>query len=185
MKSYLGLDMSLSSTGFFLLKEDGTNKNFEIRTEAGDFSCLVKRVRYIAEKVIEALKGEDVKLVLMEDYFMGSFAKSTIGLASLGTMVRDRLLMNGYRFVTATPTQIKKFETGSGTSKKGNMVKNVFKNHKFDTSSDNIADACAAAYLCKGYAEHAGTGSENFTKYQLEVLKKMPEMPEEPYDVSK
>ena len=91
------------------------------------------------------------------------------------------LLANGYPYIVVTPAQIKKFETGSGTSKKGNMVKNVFKNHKFDTSSDNIADACAAAYLCKGYFEWLKNKRDDFLKYQLEVLKGIKTKIEQPY----
>ena len=61
------------------------------------------------------------------------------------------------------------------------MVKNVFKNHKFDTSSDNIADACAAAYLCKGYSEWLKNKRDDFLKYQLEVLKGIKTKIEQPY----
>lgn len=168
--AYLGLDLSLSSTGFFLLRADGSCKAMEIRTLPGEYASLVKRVGAIAAKIIAECAGEGVRLVLMEDYFVGRFAASAIGLAALGTIVRDRLLANGYPYLAVPPAQIKKFESGSGASKKGNMVKNVFKNHAFDTASDNIADACAAAYFCKGYAEWLN-GSTAFHKYQLDVLK--------------
>lgn len=179
--SYLGLDLSLSSTGFFLLKDDGTNKNFEICTSPDKYPSLILRVKAIAEKIVKEIEGENVELVLMEDYYVGQFAGPVIGLAALGTIVRDRLLSNGYSYVTATPGQIKKFESGSGASKKGNMVKNVFKNHNFDTSSDNIADACAAAYFCKGFNEWKN-GKTDFLKYQIEVLKGMKTPVEKPYE---
>ena len=180
MKSYLGLDLSLSSTGFFLLRDDGSNKNMEIRTDGGNYSCLVRRVKDIAETILKQLEGEDVELVLMEDFYVGQFATPVIGLAALGTMVRDRLSANGYPYITATPSQIKKFESGSGKSQKGAMIKNVFRNHRFDTGSDNIADACAASYLCKGYCEWRGGGGD-FLKYQLDVLKGMKTPIEFPY----
>ena len=179
--SYVGLDLSLTATGFFLLREDGSNKNFEINTTAEKFPNLVRRVKAIADIIIQELKEEKIDLVLMEDYYIGKFAAPVIGLAALGTIVRDRLLSNGYPYIVVTPAQIKKFETGSGTSKKGNMVKNVFKNHKFDTSSDNIADACAAAYLCKGYFEWLKNKRDDFLKYQLEVLKGIKTKIEQPY----
>lgn len=178
--AYLGLDLSLSATGFFLLREDGSNKNFEINTTADKFPNLVRRVKAIADRIIQEMDGENVKLVLMEDYYVGKFAAPVIGLAALGTIVRDRLMTNRYNYIVAAPAQIKKFETGSGTSKKGNMVKNVFKNHNFDTSSDNIADACAAAYFCKGYWEWVG-GKQDFLKYKIEVLKGMKTKIEQPY----
>ncbi|MBP5458654.1 MAG: crossover junction endodeoxyribonuclease RuvC [Clostridia bacterium] len=176
---YLGLDLSLSSTGFFLLREDGTNKNFSIVTKPDQYTCLVKRAKAIAEKIIREIKDEDVSLVLMEDFFVGQHAHAVIGLAALGTMVRDRLSAAGYRYVTAEPSQIKKYETGKGTAKKDVMVKYVYKNHDFDTNCNDIADACAMAYLCKGYVEYL-KGGRDFFKYQLQVLKIMHQI-EEPY----
>lgn len=183
MKSYLGLDLSLSSTGFFLLREDGSNRNMEIRTEGGNYTCLVRRVKDIAETILKQIEKEDVVLVLMEDFYVGRFATPVIGLAALGTIVRDRLSSNGYSYITATPSQIKKFESGSGTSQKGAMIKNVFKNHRFDTSSDNIADACAASFLCRGYVEWK-LGRKDFLKYQIDVLKGMKTPIEYPYNKS-
>lgn len=108
----------------------------------------------------------------MEDYFSGQQPNSVIKLAILGTIVRCRLLDNGYRYMAFAPTQVKKFETGSGTSPKDNMLKSVFKKHGFDTNSNNVADACAIAYLGKGYYEWLN-GRRDFLKYEVEVLKKV------------
>ena len=63
------------------------------------------------------------------------------------------------------PTQVKKFETGSGVAPKDNMLKSVFKKHGFDTTSNNVADACAIAYLGKGYYEWMN-GRRDFLKYE-------------------
>ena len=178
--SYLGLDLSLSATGVFVLRDDGTCRGFEINTDPKTYPDLLRRTKAIAEKILEEMKDEKIDLTLMETYFMGQFANSVISLAVLGTMVRYRLLAGGYRYIEATPQQIKKFESGSGTSKKGNMVKNVFRNHGYDTSSDNIADACAAAYLCRGYAAWQ-QGKTDFLKYQTEVLKGMKKPIQLPY----
>ncbi len=180
--SYLGLDLSLTGTGFFLLKDDGTNINCEIKTKPGDFPSLIRRVKFISEKILEKIGQEKPTLVLLEDYFigMGSSGNTVKALACLGTIVRDRLLANGYSYLACKPSQIKKFETGKGTAQKDNMLKDVFKHHGFDTSSNNIADACAMAYMCKGYVEFQ-KGEQNFTKFQLEVLKGIKEPIELPY----
>jgi len=172
MRSYLGLDLSLTATGFFLLYEDGTNKNLEICTKPDRFPSLIKRAKHIADTILEQLQGEDVVLVLLENYFVGKFANSAINLATLGTMVRDRLLARGLKYIAVQATTIKKYESGCGTAKKGLMVKHVYQNHHFDTPSDNIADACAMAYLCKGYVEWLAGRKPEF-KYQVEVLKKL------------
>ena len=57
--SYLGLDLSLSSTGFFLLKDDGTNKNFEICTSPDKYPSLILRVKAIAEKIVKEIESID------------------------------------------------------------------------------------------------------------------------------
>lgn len=182
MGGFLGLDLSLTGTGFFLLKEDGTSISCEIKTKPGDFSSLIRRVKFIAEKILEKIGDEPIELVLLEDYFIGvGSSGSTIkSLACLGTIVRDRLLANGFSYLACKPSQIKKFETGSGTAQKDNMLKDVFKHHGFDTSSNNIADACAMAYMCKGYVENL-KGKGEFTKFQKEVLKGISEPVEKPY----
>lgn len=182
MKSYLGLDLSLTATGFFLLREDGSNKNFELKTEPSKFPSLIRRIGFIADKIVSELEGEEVELVMMEDCYAagGVFAGTGILLSALGTMVRERLLRAGHRYITATPGQIKKFETGSGKAGKGVMIKFVFRNHNFDTSSDNVADACGTAYFCKGYCDWKNDKTD-FFQYQMEVLKGMKVKIEEPY----
>lgn len=183
--SYLGLDLSLTGTGFFLLKDDGTNINCEIKTKPGDFKSLIRRVKFIADTIINKIENENIDLVLLEDYFIGNGSSgSTVkSLACLGTIVRDRLLSNGYSYLACKPSQIKKFETGSGNAQKDNMLKDVFKHHNFDTSSNNIADACAMAYMCKGYCDYK-KGTSDLLKSQMEVLKNITEPVEAPYKIN-
>ena len=168
--NYLGLDLSLSSTGFYMICEDGKDIALEIDTKPQDFGGDIERADYIASYIIGQLDGRDVNIA-MEDFFTGKQPGSVIKLAILGTMVRARLLEHGFRYVTFAPSQIKKFETGKGIAPKDTMLKSVFKRHNFDTSSNNIADACAIAYLCRAYHEWMG-GRRDFLKYEQEVLKK-------------
>ena len=169
--AYVGLDLSLSATGFYLIKESG-NDYTEIRTKPADFSCDIARVEYIADCILERLKGYDISFVMLEDYFTGQQPGTVIQLAVLGTVVRYKLLTNGYSYLAVAPTQIKKYATGKGNAPKDNMLKAVFKNYDFDTNSNNIADACAIAHLNKSYSEFLN-GKKDFLKYELEVLKKI------------
>jgi hypothetical protein len=122
--------------------------------------------------ILEKIKGIPITFIGIEDFFSGKQAISVIKLAILGTMVRSRLLDNGYSYMAFAPTQVKKFETGSGVAPKDTMLKSVFKKHNFDTNSNNIADACAIAYLGKGFYEWQA-GKKDFLKYETEVLKKV------------
>lgn len=172
MKDYVGLDLSLTATGFYLIKRDGTSDYAEIKTKPDEFPNEIARVDHIADVILEKLKGTDIEFIAMEDFFSGQQAMSVIKLAILGSIVRYRLLGAGYSYLAFAPTQIKKFETGSGNAPKDNMLKSVFKKHNFDTNSNNIADACAIAYLGKAYSEYK-QGKGGFAKYELEVLKKV------------
>jgi crossover junction endodeoxyribonuclease RuvC len=169
--SYLGLDLSLTATGFYLITEDKP-VFMEIKTKPEKFPNEIARVDYIADVILENIKKYKVKFIALEDFFSGQQAMSVIKLAILGSIVRYRLLEAGYSYLAVAPTQIKKFETGKGVAPKDNMLKSVFKKHGFDTNSNNIADACAIAHLGKSYCEYLG-GKRDFAKYELEVLKKI------------
>lgn len=172
MKKIIGLDLSLSSTGWFVIDEN--IQYGELKTTPQKFPNPIQRVQYIADfilKKIEEHKGVD--LVIMQDYFVGQQSQTVIKLAMLGTIVRYKLLQNNIGFLTVMPTQIKKFETGKGNGHKDNILKSVYKKHGFDIESNNTADACAIAYLGKAYLEYKDDGKKDFAKYQLEVLKKI------------
>ena len=170
-KKVIGLDLSLTATGWFLL--DDNKQHGEIKTNPKKFSSLIQRCQYIANFIIEKIKEHNgVDLVIMQDYFVGQNSQTVIQLAVLGTIVRYKLLQNNIGYLAIMPTQIKKFETGNGNAKKDNMLKSVFKNHGLDVQSNNTADACAIAYLGQAYLNYLD-GNKNFHKYQLDVLKKI------------
>ena len=170
--NFLGLDLSLTATGFYLISEGVKKAAFEINTSPNDFQSDIERADHIVNFIIDKIKGIPIELIAIEDYFSGKQPQSVIKLAILGTMVRSRLMDAGYKIMAFAPTQIKKFETGSGIAPKDTMLKSVFKKHGFDTNSNNVADACAIAYIGKGYYEYIN-GNKNFLKYEIEVLKKV------------
>lgn len=170
--NYLGLDLSLTATGFYLISNNEKKAAFEINTSPNDFQNDIERADHIVNFIIDKIKGIKIELIAIEDYFSGKQPQSVIKLAILGTMVRSRLIDAGYTIMAFAPTQIKKFETGSGIAPKDTMLKSVFKKHNFDTNSNNVADACAIAYLGKSYYEWIN-GKKDFLKYEEEVLKKI------------
>lgn len=184
MMNFLGLDLSLTATGFYLIKEGGKDEYFEINTKPEDFGNDIERADYIASKIVDSIKNENITFIAMEDYFTGKQPQSVIKLATLGTVVRMRLLDAGYSYMTFAVSQIKKFETGKGVAPKDNMLKSVYKRHNLDTASNNIADACAIAHVGRAYYEWQA-GRRDFLKYETEVLKKVEEDREQvkPYKI--
>lgn len=172
-KLFVGLDLSLTATGFCMIDQQNIVDNCEIKTKPEKFSSILERTDYIAHQILKKLEGKKIDFIAMQDYFSGRQPGSVIMLAILGTMVRLRLLENGYSFLAFAPTQIKKFETGKGTAPKDTMIKSVFKKHGLDTNSNNIADACAIAFTGKGYYDYVNKNRTDYTQYELEVLKKV------------
>ena len=170
--NFLGLDLSFTSTGFYLIRDGGKDEYFEINTKPDDFGDDIERSDHIAGMILDRIKGVDVAFIALEDYFAGKQAMSVIKLATLGTVVRVRLMDAGYSYMPFVTSQIKKFETGSGVAPKDNMLKSVFKKHGLDTSSNNIADACAIAHIGRAYYEWQ-SGRRDFLAYETEVLKKI------------
>ena len=171
-KAYVGLDLSLSATGFYLIKENGEVEFDEIRTKKEQFSCDIARVEHIADIILEKISKYEIKFIAVEDFFTGQQPGTVIQLAILGTIVRYKLLENGYSYLAVAPTQVKKYATGKGNAPKDNMLKAVFKNWNVDTNSNNIADACAIAHLGQAYYEWIN-GNKDYKKYEIEVLKKI------------
>ena len=171
---FIGLDLSLTATGFYMINgSGGKDEYFEINTKPDDFQDDIERSDYIAHQIIKCIRqNEGYKFIALEDYFTGKQPQSVIKLATLGTVVRTRLLDNEYPYIAFVTSQIKKFETGKGVAPKDNMLKSVYKRHNLDTSSNNIADACAIAHLGKAYYEWQA-GRRDFLKYETEVLKKI------------
>lgn len=185
MKKIIGLDLSLTSTGWYVIDEN--NQCGQIKTSPKKFNNIMQRVQHISDVILQKIKEHGgVDLVIMQDYFVGKNCQTVIQLSVLGTIVRYKLLKNGIGYLAVAPTQIKKYSTGSGTAHKDNMLKIVFKNYGLDTESNNIADACAIAYLGKSYLQFVQNGqkSNDFKKYELQVLKKIVKQREiiMPYD---
>lgn len=172
MKKIIGLDLSLSSTGWFII--DQQVQYGQLKTTPKQFKNPIERVEYIADYLINKIKEHDgVDLVIMQDYFVGQQSETVIKLAMLGTIVRYKLLENNIGYLTVMPTQIKKFQTGKGNGHKDNILKSVYKKHGYDIQSNNTADACAIAFLGQAYLEYTIDSKKDFTKYELQVLKKI------------
>ena len=99
MGNYLGLDLSLTHTGFYLIKEGGADEYCEIKTKPDGWDNDIQRVDYIAKQILDKIRDTTIDFIAMEDYFSGQQAGSVIKLAILGTVVRTRLLDNKYSYI--------------------------------------------------------------------------------------
>lgn len=178
MNCYLGLDLSFTGTGLYLISDDKTvNIERYITTDTKDnWTDDISRIVFIADQIFDIIKDYDIKLVAIESYFTG-VGNSQVGLrlASLGTLVRYLLTQKGYSYFDVSPTQNKKFITGSGTSQKDQIQMYVLKKYNVMTKNNNTADAFGFANIAMAFHQFKLQGKNPEFKYEQEVIKSLDE----------
>jgi Holliday junction resolvasome RuvABC endonuclease subunit len=169
---YLGLDLSLSSTGF-CIKKGGETKVETIKSVPGDFDDDLSRLKHICHEIIRRIP-KDVKMICVEDFYTPCNAKqigSAIKLAMLGTVIRMALYDAKFPFYLISPNQIKKFVTGKGSGPKSMIVMAVYKHYGKEVADDNQADAMVLSHIAKALVNTSDVFQP--TKAQSEVIKKV------------
>lgn len=176
---FVGLDMSLSSTGF--CRKQGRNITIEtIKTNPRTCDNDLARLRFIANECMKRIPA-GTAMVCIEDYFTpankGQIG-SAIKLVGLGTVMRLALYEAGLPFYVVAPGQLKKFATGKGTGQKSIVVREVYKKWGIDAKDDNQADACVLAHMAEAIScvtdpDSCIVTSVEMPKYQLDTAKKV------------
>ena len=169
MTSFVGLDLSLTSTGF-CMKRGSTLTIETVKTEPKNFKNDLDRLIHIRDTLLRKIPV-DVKMICMEDFFVPSNKMqigSGIKLAMLGTTVRLALYERGLPFVVISPSQLKKFVTGKGVGEKSMILREAYKRWNVNASDDNQADAAVLAYLAEALITPL---TDETPKFQVEVIK--------------
>jgi Holliday junction resolvasome RuvABC endonuclease subunit len=169
-KSYVGLDMSLSATGFCIRTGDEIRIE-TVKTKPDQFDNDLARLKYIVAEIMKRIP-RSVGMICIEDFFTpGNAAQigSAIKLAMLGTATRLALYDAGMPFFVIAPGQLKKWATSSGASQKSLIVMSVYKTYGIEVKDDNQADALVLAHIARALD---GDTTE-LPKYQHEVLGKV------------
>lgn len=177
MKHFVGLDLSYSATGLFIIDDCGKKVlEMEICSEPSQFVNDIQRCDWIAKKILEHIKQYKIGGIVVEDYFSGrNNGQVGLRLAVLGSIVRLRLLESGYSFLTVTNAQNKKFVSGNGHANKDQMQMFILKKYNIMSFSNNTADACGMAHVAKAFHDFSvlNAGKESFNKTEFDVLKKI------------
>lgn len=169
-----GLDMSLTSSGVSWELEISSGL-ITVATKPKDFDCDLDRLLHIVNQIGSRIPN-DVNLVCVENYFTPSNRAqigAAISLVQLGVLMRIHMYQRKIPFLIVAPAQLKKFATGSGSSQKSMIIKEVYKRWNVDAKDDNQADAFVlnkiAQELCRTQSHQAGS----ITKTQEDVIKKL------------
>lgn len=173
MEKYVGLDLSFSCSGIYVLSEDGVGVTKTIKTKPIDWGDDIERAEYISNLIKEQMLEVKPTLIMIEAFFVGQNAKTVIKLAKLGVLVRKAVLDCGFSVIDVAPTQLKKFVTGKGSGPKDNILKEVFKRFGVDVTSNDLADAAGLAYLARLYCSYKKDSGYKMFGYEKEVLDKL------------
>jgi len=145
--SILGLDPSLTNLGFASIS---SKSKTEISIpEVGTISLKSKstdRLKHFVSILPYLLLKYMPNVVVVEDYAYGASNKSH-QIGELGGLVRlviaeySEVINQFCLSIFLSPTQVKKFATGVGNSKKNIMLMHMFKQFGIELKDDNQADA--------------------------------------------
>jgi len=168
----VGLDMSLSATGFARL--DGDDIHVEtIKTTTKTAPNDLVRIQHICREVMKRIPS-NVEMICIEDVFM-PMSRATMGsamnLIALQYPMRLALYHAGYKFYVPAAGQLKKFATGKGNCDKSIVVREVFKRWGVEAANDNEADATTLVYMAKRILDTEGQFT--WAKFQDDAIKKV------------
>lgn len=157
MSRVTGLDLSLTATGIATYGEFGWDEVSTIKCKAPSSVLLGKaRIQNRAEvharlgKILDAVTSHAMgsDLVVVEGPSFGSTGSAAHQIAGLWWLVTNRLHRLGLDVVVATPSQVKKYLTGSGNADKDVMVIEATKRlPEAKAANNNEVDAVVLAAL--------------------------------------
>lgn len=158
---YAGIDQSLTGTGLVVLSREGDELHRGvIRTKLRG----AERLREIRQSISGVLMEHGVRCAMLEGYSYESEHRG-MDLGELGGVIKVMLLDLGLRFRAPSPTQVKKFVTGTGAATKELVQQKVKLRWGIVARDDNEADAYGLAQIARAY--DLGTST---IRSELEVL---------------
>ena len=134
----MGLDLSLSSTGWSVGQEKGV-----ITPKTNGTQRLVD----ITECLMDLIRFHRVTAVVVEGYAFAARSGQAFSIGELGGVVRFNLCRNNVPFAVVPPTTRAKFATGRGNSSKSEVVSAVSARTGIVWSGTGADDMCDAWIL--------------------------------------
>jgi Holliday junction resolvasome RuvABC endonuclease subunit len=171
IKSFVGLDLSLCSTGFCI--KTGNDIRVEtIKSKPDDFPNDLARLKYIVAEVVRRVP-KSVSMICLEDFFVPSSSfqvGSAIKIAMLGTAIRLALYDVGMPFFVVSPNSLKKHILGKGAGKKDLIIREVYKKYGMEVKDSDQADALVLSCIAEQMSQALSGGMGDWPKYQKEVV---------------
>lgn len=153
-KHVLGLDLSLTSTGMAMIEGGKLVGVDSVKTKgkrADTIEDRAKRLRHIADVIVEFVRADQTDLIVIEAPSYGSRFGSAHDRSGLWWIVTEALITAGFQVALVAPQTRAKYATGAGNSKKDIVLAHVIERYVSETtpriSNDDEADAVALAAM--------------------------------------
>lgn len=161
MANIIGLDLSLTSTGYSVNGKTGA-------ISSKFMEC--KRLLEIRSAVLEIIVENDVRGASIEGYAFSARNSQAHKIGELGGVIRLMLFENGIPYVDVPPTSRAKFATGRGNAAKSEVISAVSARTGLIWSGKGADDECDA-WLLEEMALHAlGRGVYDWPASHLSAL---------------
>ena len=151
---FVGIDLSLSSTGVCVLDEDGgLLEPHAIKTKRRGQSMPDRFERYdlLIDSVYDAAIGSDggYFTVAIEGYSYGNHIKGLGPLIECGGVLRRKLLLDDCvaGFIEIPPSCVKKWATSKGNATKQQIILDIACRYGVEFRTDDEADAFCLAKI--------------------------------------
>ena len=166
----LGIDPSLVATGYYLYSLDTKNHN-SVYGEINSKRKGIERLIDIEKGIQNQLPMTKLELAVMEKAFYSPYYGSAIGNVELGAILKRLFHVEGIPLVLVAPTTLKKFITGSGKSKKNEILRKAYQKWGI-SESEHITEAFALAKIGEMVLKKENKEFvDKLVGYEKEVLK--------------
>ena len=163
-ESFLGLDLSLTSTGWATHEGTGT-----IKTSTKGMA----RIDEISIAILKLLLSIKSPLVAIEGYAFAKRSSHAHAQGELGGAVRLQLYRAGIPFIEIPPTNRAKFATGRGNANKAEVVSNISAKTGIVWSGSGADDECDAWALREMMLAYYGLSDYVWDSKSMEALDKI------------
>lgn len=160
----IGLDLSLTSTGFSLNGRTGVYKPKSKGPE---------RLLEVSSFILTQCLTDEVSCVIIEGYSFASRNSQAHSIGEMGGCVRMRLWENGIPYIEVPPTSRAKFATGKGNAGKTEVISAISSKTGKIFSGSGADDECDAWVLEQMGLQKLGLSNYSWTKEQLSSLDKI------------
>lgn len=164
INDYLGLDLSLTSTGYAFGDESGV---ISFNKSGPERLWLVKR------EIESLINRYEVKAVMLEGYSFASRSGQAFSIGELGGVIRLLLWQIGIPYVTIPPTCRAKFATGKGNASKNEVISSISARTGIVWQNPGADDRCDAWVLQEMGLAHIGKPRFNWPAQNMDALAKV------------